>query len=78
MRAVAVIPARMGSRRLPAKVMADVHGEPLVVHVWRRVMAAERIDGVWVATDSQVVASAVEQAGGQVPFAEPARAGGDG
>jgi len=66
MRAVAVIPARMGSKRVPGKVMVDVRGEPLVVHVWRRAKASPMLDEVFVATDSEPVAQAVRDAGGQV------------
>ena len=70
MRAVAVIPARMGSTRVPGKVMTDVRGEPLVVHVWRRAMAASMISEVWVATDSEAVAQAVRAVGGRVIWTE--------
>lgn len=66
MRAVAVIPARMGSTRLPGKVMADVHGQPLVVHVLERVMRATSIEEAYVATDSVEVADAVKAVGGHV------------
>ena len=33
--ALVVIPARMASVRLPDKPLADVHGQPMIVHVWR-------------------------------------------
>ena len=35
-----VIPSRMASTRLPGKPLADIHGEPMIVHVWRRAMEA--------------------------------------
>ena len=38
---VVVIPARMASRRLPGKPLADILGEPMIVHVWRRAMEAD-------------------------------------
>ena len=31
-----VIPARLASTRLPGKPLADIHGEAMIVHVWRR------------------------------------------
>ena len=37
---VILIPARMASTRLPGKPLADIHGEPMIVHVWRRAMEA--------------------------------------
>ncbi|HVZ06053.1 3-deoxy-manno-octulosonate cytidylyltransferase [Hyphomicrobium sp.] len=58
-----VIPARMQATRLPGKPLADIGGVPMIVHVWRRAMAAE-LGQVIVATDSQEIASAVESAGG--------------
>ena len=36
-----VIPARMQATRLPGKPLADIHGKPMIVHVWERAMAAE-------------------------------------
>ena len=37
---IILIPARMGSIRLPGKPLADIHGLPMIVHVWRRAMEA--------------------------------------
>ena len=58
-----VIPARMASQRLPGKPLADIAGQPMIVHVMRRAAAA-RVGRVVVATDSEVVAAAVEKADG--------------
>jgi 3-deoxy-manno-octulosonate cytidylyltransferase (CMP-KDO synthetase) len=58
-----LIPARMASSRLPGKPLADIAGEPMIVHVWRRAMAA-KLGRVWVATDAPAIAEAVEKAGG--------------
>ena len=62
---VVVIPARMASTRLPGKPMADIAGEPMVVHVWRRAREAD-LGPVLVATDDAGVAEAVRAAGGTV------------
>ena len=62
---VVVIPARMASTRLPGKPMADIAGEPMVVHVWRRAREADRGPGL-VATAAAGVAEAVRAAGGTV------------
>lgn len=59
-----LIPARMASTRLPGKPLADIAGEPMIVHVWRRAREAN-LGPVWVATDSPEVAAAVEKAGGR-------------
>jgi hypothetical protein len=37
---VVVIPARLAATRLPNKPLADIHGEPMIVHVWRRSVEA--------------------------------------
>jgi spore coat polysaccharide biosynthesis protein SpsF (cytidylyltransferase family) len=50
MRTVAIIQARMGSTRLPGKVLMDLAGEPMLVRVVNRVRRAERLDEVVVAT----------------------------
>jgi 3-deoxy-manno-octulosonate cytidylyltransferase (CMP-KDO synthetase) len=59
-----LIPARMASSRLPGKPLADIAGEPMIVHVLRRAQAAG-IGPVVVATDSEAIASCVEKAGGR-------------
>ncbi len=61
---VVLIPARMASTRLPGKPMADIHGHPMIVHVWRRAVEAG-VGRVVVATDDVVIATAVELAGGE-------------
>lgn len=58
-----LIPARLAATRLPNKPLADIHGAPMIVHVWRRAMEA-RIGPVAVATDSVEIAAVIEQAGG--------------
>ena len=63
-RALIVIPARLQATRLPGKPLADIHGEPMIVHVWRRAMAAE-LGRVVVATDAEEIAVAVRRVGGE-------------
>ena len=58
-----VIPARLGSSRLPRKPLLPLAGEPLIVWVVRRVVAAALCDRVVVATDAQEIAAAIERAG---------------
>lgn len=68
--ALIVIPARLGATRLPRKPLADIHGEPMVVHVWRRAAAA-KAGRVVVATDADEIARAVEAAGGETVLTRP-------
>lgn len=59
-----LIPARMASTRLPGKPLADIGGQPMIVHVLRRAEEAA-LGPVVVATDSREIAAAVEKAGGR-------------
>ncbi len=59
-----LIPARMAATRLPNKPLADIAGDPMIVHVWRRAMEAG-IGPVAVATDAPEIAEAVTRSGGQ-------------
>ena len=57
--AVAVIPARYHSTRLPGKALADIGGRPMIEHVYRRASDARTIAAVIVATDDARIADAV-------------------
>jgi 3-deoxy-manno-octulosonate cytidylyltransferase (CMP-KDO synthetase) len=61
---IVLIPARMSASRLPGKPLADIHGAPMILHVWRRAREAD-IGPVWVATDDSRVMEAVASAGGK-------------
>ena len=71
MSCVAVIPARYGSTRFPGKVLAPLHGKPLIQHVWERARLAEGVDRVLVATDDERVAGAVRGFGGESVMTPP-------
>ncbi|MBV1705941.1 MAG: 3-deoxy-manno-octulosonate cytidylyltransferase [Hyphomicrobiales bacterium] len=58
-----LIPARMTATRLPGKPLADIHGVPMIVHVWRRAMEAE-LGPVLVAADDARIVTAIQAAGG--------------
>jgi 3-deoxy-manno-octulosonate cytidylyltransferase (CMP-KDO synthetase) len=70
-----VIPARMQATRLPGKPMADIHGKPMIVHVWERAMAAEA-GRVVVATDAEEIAAAIRAAGGEAVLTRAGHASG--
>lgn len=69
-RPLTIIPARMASTRLPGKPLADIHGEPMIVHVWRRAMESE-IGQVVVACDGDDIANAIHKAGGKAVLTKP-------
>lgn len=60
-----VIPARLGSERLPRKPLHPVAGRPLIEWVWRRVGSFSDLDEVVVATDSQEVVSVCRDLGAE-------------
>ncbi|QGM99264.1 3-deoxy-manno-octulosonate cytidylyltransferase [Methylocystis parvus] len=62
---IIVIPARLGSTRLPGKALAEIGGRPMILHVWSRAVAAG-LGPVAVATDSEEIAGVVRAAGGDV------------
>ncbi len=72
---VVVIPARMTSQRLPNKPLADIHGEPMIVHVWRRAVEAD-IGPVIVACGDFEIIDAVKEAGGDALYTNPDHASG--
>jgi 3-deoxy-manno-octulosonate cytidylyltransferase (CMP-KDO synthetase) len=59
-----LIPARMAATRLPGKPLADIAGEPMIVHVLRRAQEAG-LGPVVVATDSAEIAAVVDKAKGR-------------
>jgi glutamate-1-semialdehyde 2,1-aminomutase/spore coat polysaccharide biosynthesis protein SpsF len=52
MKTVAIIQARMGSTRLPDKVLADLAGKPVLAWVVRAARATLGVDDIWVATST--------------------------
>jgi spore coat polysaccharide biosynthesis protein SpsF (cytidylyltransferase family) len=59
MNTVALIQARMGSQRMPGKVIEDIAGRPLLAHVIDRVMRSRMVSRVAVATSIQLADSEV-------------------
>ncbi len=68
---IVLIPARLASTRLPNKPLADIHGVPMIVRVWRQAMAAG-IGPVAVAAAEPEIVQAVEAAGGRAVLTDPA------
>lgn len=73
---LAVIPARLGATRLPRKPLRLLGGAPLIVRVWERVVESGAADRVIVATDSDEIAGAVRERGGDVAMTRTDHASG--
>ncbi|MGW5606732.1 cytidylyltransferase domain-containing protein [Streptomyces sp. NPDC003753] len=74
-RVLAVIPARGGSKGVPAKNLAPVGGVPLVARAVRECLAARLVTDVVVSTDDQAIAATARQAGAEVVLRPAAIAG---
>ena len=74
--AIAVIPSRYHSTRLPGKALAEIDGRPMIEHVYRRAASARSIASVIVATDDERIARAVRSFGGDVRMTSPAHQSG--
>jgi 3-deoxy-manno-octulosonate cytidylyltransferase (CMP-KDO synthetase) len=71
-----VIPARLGSERLPRKPLYPIAGRPLIQWVWLRARSLDVLDEVVVATDSDEVVEACRQAGAEAVLTDPGHASG--
>ncbi|MDG1136964.1 MAG: 3-deoxy-manno-octulosonate cytidylyltransferase [Phycisphaerales bacterium] len=63
---VAIIPARIDSSRFPAKMIADETGKPLIQYAWEVAKMAQAVTNVYIATDSEDIATRVREFGGEV------------
>jgi len=67
---IVMIPARLAATRLPNKPLAEIAGTPMIVHVWRRAVAAE-VGPVVVACGDRAIAAVIERAGGRAVMTDP-------
>jgi YrbI family 3-deoxy-D-manno-octulosonate 8-phosphate phosphatase len=74
-RVLAVIPARGGSKGVPAKNLAPVGGVPLVARAVRECRSTRLVTDVVVSTDDQAIAAAAREAGAEVVLRPAAIAG---
>ncbi len=70
-KAIAVIPARMASTRLPNKPLLDICGKPMIQWVYERANSAESVREVLVATPDKEIIDAVEAFGGKAIYTSP-------
>ena len=55
MKAIAVIPARLQSTRLPRKILREIAGKPMLARVYEAARACRQLDNVIVATDAEEI-----------------------
>lgn len=68
---IAIIPARLGSTRLPGKVLLDRTGKPLIQHVWENARRAPCLARVVIAADDERVRLAAERFGAECVMTSP-------
>ena len=66
--AVAIIPARGGSKRIPRKNIKDFHGKPLIAYSIEVALKSKLFDKVIVSTDDEEIAKIAMQYGAVIPF----------
>lgn len=66
MKAIGIIPARMGATRFPGKPLAKMLGMPMVGHCYHRTRLAPGLDAAYVATCDEPIADYVRSIGGKV------------
>ena len=76
MRAIAVIPARLASTRLPRKMLREIAGKPLIGVVYEAVRSSSLLADVIVATDSEEVLYACQKRGWKALMTSPAHRSG--
>jgi len=65
---IAIIPSRMGAKRLPGKPMSEIIGMPMIEHVYRRTKMCADLSEVYVATCDEEIADYIRSIGGKVVF----------
>lgn len=76
-RAIAIVPARGGSKGLPGKNIRELCGKPLVAWSIEQARRSRLLDTVLVTTDSPEIAEVARRYGGEVPFLRPAELASD-
>lgn len=76
MKAIAVIPARLASTRLPRKMLREIAGQPLIARVYEGVRSSPLLDDVIIATDSEEILQVCRQHGWNACMTSPAHRSG--
>ncbi len=65
-RVVAIIPARLGSRRFSGKVLHAYRGKPLLYYLWKELRKSREIDHLAIATDAPEIAQVAREFGAEI------------
>ncbi len=75
--ALALIPARAGSKGIPGKNVRPLAGRPLLAYAVEAALGAQTIQRVVLSTDSEEIAALGRELGAETPFLRPAELAGD-
>ncbi len=67
-KAICIIPARGGSKRIPNKNIRKINNKPMITHVIRNLKKSKCFEDIFVSTDSKKIKNIVEKNGAKVPF----------
>jgi pseudaminic acid cytidylyltransferase len=70
-KAIAIIPARGGSKRIPKKNIKPFHGKPLIAYSIETALESKLFSKVVVTTDDKEIAKVAKEYGADVPFVRP-------
>jgi CMP-N,N'-diacetyllegionaminic acid synthase len=70
--AVAFVPARLGSKRVPGKNIRALAGHPMIAYTIAPALESGVFSSVIVSTDSEEIAAVARHYGAEVPFLRPA------
>jgi 3-deoxy-manno-octulosonate cytidylyltransferase (CMP-KDO synthetase) len=76
MKAIAVIPARLASTRLPRKMLREIAGKPLIGVVYEAVRSSPLLAEVFIATDSEEIVGVCREHGWNAQMTSPAHRSG--
>ena len=66
MRVIAIIPARLNSKRFPRKLMEKINGIPLILMTYQNLLSMNIFDEIIIATDSLEISNIIKKKGGNV------------
>ncbi|MDC1073486.1 pseudaminic acid cytidylyltransferase [Gammaproteobacteria bacterium] len=76
-KAVAIIPARSGSKRIPRKNVRIFHGRPIIAYTIEALLESDCFAKVVVSTDCREIAAVASEHGAEIPFIRPEALGKD-
>ena len=65
---IAIIPARLGSKRVPKKNIKLFYGQPIISYTIKNLIKSSIFSNIYVSTESKIIANIAKKYGASVPF----------